>query len=215
MDSKVAAVVDVHAFMTRSIPPLLVMHAKGRVPTGGWSNGRLVPWVYIMPPRDGIWDFDFIAQMPHGSAIDVMSSILADLSLPKPKWCKGVRIHGASGSVEVSLFAQVDGKEEDLPAVHANWVAFPESQISADTKGGGVDGFPWCVAPDALERAIASAKLLADRAEPQLDQPISSLIGRFVRVYHQGDAITMDYRPERLNIQLEADSQRIVSIYFG
>lgn len=35
-----------------------------------------------------------------------------------------------------------------------------------------------------------------------------------VRVYHQGDALTMDFSPTRLNVELDADG-RIIRIHCG
>ena len=43
---------------------------------------------------------------------------------------------------------------------------------------------------------------------------IRELIGRPVRCYREGDAVTMDFRPERVNIVTDAASV-IVDIYFG
>jgi len=48
------------------------------------------------------------------------------------------------------------------------------------------------------------------------DEPttVRELIGRPLRVYQRGDAITMDHRPERVNVETD-DSSVIVNIRFG
>ncbi len=49
----------------------------------------------------------------------------------------------------------------------------------------------------------------------EIDEPgLQELEGRPLRVYHTGDMLTMDYRPDRVNIELGAD-QMIVKVWFG
>lgn len=43
---------------------------------------------------------------------------------------------------------------------------------------------------------------------------IRELLGRPGRCYRQGDALTQDYRPERVNIEMDAGN-RITNIWFG
>jgi len=150
MDAKVLEVVSVSFVLTKSSPPGIVIHATGRVPSSGWSNGRLSPYVYLHPPADGIWDFDFIATAPSGIALTVMSPIDAVQAIhPSPAWCKGVRIHAGSNTME-SKNADLD--ESKLSVL--NWVPYPwatNASTILNTKGavtqGGVDGFPWSANP--------------------------------------------------------------------
>jgi hypothetical protein len=88
-------------------PPLLFVGASGEVPTTGWTNIRLEPYFYIVPPKDGIWDFDFVGNPPTGIAGDVVLPAHASIVLPLPKWLKGVRVHAAQNSMEAVL-----GKKE-------------------------------------------------------------------------------------------------------
>lgn len=73
----------------------------------------------------------------------------------------------------------------------------------------GRQGFEPC----SGEEQINLAKLLGSSVR---DAPntIRELIGRLVRVYTTGDALTQDWRPERVNIELN-DSSKIVDIWFG
>ena len=64
----------------------------------------------------------------------------------------------------------------------------------------GDDPLPW---PWAQATSVSSNPTLC-----------RELIGRTCRCYTQGDALTKDFRPERVNIELDRDS-RIADIWFG
>jgi hypothetical protein len=81
---------------------LLSINATGTVPTTGWTALRLVPRYYVMPPRDGLWDFDFIGDRPQGIVGQVVLPVAAHSWVYAPQWCRGVRIHSASNSVEAT-----------------------------------------------------------------------------------------------------------------
>lgn len=81
-----------------SIPNLYVA-ALGEVPTTGWSNIMLLPRVYVNPPTDGIWDFDFVGS-PAGIAADIVLPVHASYAGHAPKWVKGVRVHAAQNAQE-------------------------------------------------------------------------------------------------------------------
>ena len=98
---KVMEVQNVELTIYKMLPPTLNIHADGVVPTLGYKNGRLVPYVYVQFPPDGIWDFDFVADAPDGPAGDVLCPISADyIWHDYPKELKGVRIHATSNSIE-------------------------------------------------------------------------------------------------------------------
>ncbi|WP_416066101.1 I78 family peptidase inhibitor [Rhizobium sp. ZK1] len=76
--------------------------------------------------------------------------------------------------------------------------------------------WPWAAIattePDAGARAfinVISALTQSGSAPTQ----IAELIGRRCRIYNEGDMITMDYVPQRVNVVLEAG--RISRIWFG
>lgn len=70
----------------------LFVGALGTVPTSGWSHGQLSPRYPIVPPKDGIWEFDFVADAPHGVVLQVELPITAVTIQGCPDWVKGVRI---------------------------------------------------------------------------------------------------------------------------
>lgn len=103
MDAKVSSVESVCLNVNKSNPPQLVAAAKGLVNSSGWSDGRLVPWLYVMPPEDGIQDFDFIAKSPDGMVLWVELPITASLVMEMPGWLKGVRVHAATNAMEAKV----------------------------------------------------------------------------------------------------------------
>jgi hypothetical protein len=78
---------------------VLYVVASGTVPTSGWSNGQLSPRIYVTPPADGIWDFDFVAEEPHGIVLPVLSPISGSHIGTAPGWLSGVRVIAASNNV--------------------------------------------------------------------------------------------------------------------
>lgn len=96
---KILEVTQVELTVLESFPPQLRIAASGTVPTAGWCGPRLVPYIYIQPPPDRIYDFDFVADPPEGSAAQVISPIDAVyVWKDSPKRLKGVRIHASQNS---------------------------------------------------------------------------------------------------------------------
>ena len=103
---KVDSVKKVEVALLKSNPPKLSIKAEGEVPTGGWSAGELVAWVYVQPPPDGIYDFDFVAEPPPAGSVvtQAFTPISAEKVLETiPKGLRGVRIHAASNKREALL----------------------------------------------------------------------------------------------------------------
>jgi hypothetical protein len=92
---KILEVLDVELFVLENHPPKLRIRASGNIPGEGWTNPRLEPFVFIQPPPDGIYDFDFVADPPHQEpATDAITPIgVVHLWDPLPPDAKGVRIH--------------------------------------------------------------------------------------------------------------------------
>ena len=92
---KVLEVLDVELFVLKNHPPKLRITASGNILGKGWTNPRLEPVVFIQPPPDGIYDFDFVADPPHQEpATDAITPIgVVHLWDPLPPGAKGVRIH--------------------------------------------------------------------------------------------------------------------------
>lgn len=97
----IAEVTDVSVSILEKHPPILVVHASGRVSSGGWTNPGLSRVVYITPPADGIQEYKFMATPPSGANIGVMLPVAAQDSWDDPSaWVKGVRVMSASNSLE-------------------------------------------------------------------------------------------------------------------
>jgi hypothetical protein len=102
--TNVATIDSVRCAINKSNPPELVVMAYGTVPTGGWTNEKMDPRVYVTPPVDGIWDYDFMALKPTGPVPQVITPIQATHT-----WAdypandlKGVRIHGVGAGIKES-----------------------------------------------------------------------------------------------------------------
>lgn len=89
--------------LLKTMPPMLSISVDGMVPTGGWSNAQLSPWIYIKQPSDGVQDFTMYAEPPAPGTIVSMGFAVVN-SAPKPffvpVWIKGVRIHASSNKLE-------------------------------------------------------------------------------------------------------------------
>ena len=71
----------------------LTITAKGVVSTGGWSDPELAQYIYITPPADGIYSFDFIAKKPTGIVTQVITPIEAQFVWKDfPAELKGIRV---------------------------------------------------------------------------------------------------------------------------
>ena len=145
MDAKVFEVTSVSHALTKSMPPGLIVVASGNVSSSGWSNGRLIPYVYVMPPSDGIWDFDFVATAPKGIALTVISPMSAQTMIhPMPPWCQGVRVHAGSNKME-SGATRIDSKQVKNFGTDEQSETANLANINAAGVDGGVDAFPWTV----------------------------------------------------------------------
>ncbi|MEO7602030.1 MAG: hypothetical protein ABIS39_02030 [Sphingomicrobium sp.] len=97
----VAEVTDVSTSWLESEPPFLVVNAKGKVGTPGWTNPTLTRAVYVTPPADGIQEYDFSATPPTGIVQQVVTAIAAADRWHDPaNWVKGVRVKSATNSME-------------------------------------------------------------------------------------------------------------------
>ena len=103
---KIAEITDVQLTILKSNPPQLSITAKGNTSSSGWSKPELKPFVYVAPPQDGIYDFDFVAVPPSGGSATVITPVEATYILnPLPETLKGVRMHSAQNNKEAMLEA--------------------------------------------------------------------------------------------------------------
>jgi hypothetical protein len=68
--------------LVREKPRLLLLEATGKVPTGGWTNGRLQRVIPLFPPKDGIYDVKVMAAKPD----DPASSDVAPVAVKALEW---------------------------------------------------------------------------------------------------------------------------------
>ena len=114
--SKVPTITSAAAF---GFPPgfdRVFVIAQGLAPTSGWSSPRLSPHFYIMPPADGFWEFDFVADEPSGIVLQVQLPLVASGIFSPPDWMKGIRVTGGNKSIDI----QVDRSAKTAPAVPRN-----------------------------------------------------------------------------------------------
>jgi hypothetical protein len=85
------------------VPGMMLICARGQVNSGGWTNGTLTPRVYVVRPRNGIWEVDFTATPPRPGTMvpHVVTPISAEKRWAAPARMRGVRIVGATNSIVV------------------------------------------------------------------------------------------------------------------
>lgn len=120
--TRIYSVDTVDLAILKKNPPDLAVEASGRVTSSGWSNPRLEPFVYIVPPADGVLDCDMCATPPAPGQIvlPALMKVSADLVIPdfENYWAPGVpitgvRVHSANNS-KTTLLANVP---KGMPAV--------------------------------------------------------------------------------------------------
>ena len=105
METKIMEVTKVSLEILKKNPPILQINSSGKVNTGGWTNGQLSAFVYVTPPQDGIYEFDFVADPPSG----VSPSVISDIYATPFEWqdfpneLKGVKVYSSSNSITEDL----------------------------------------------------------------------------------------------------------------
>ncbi|HET9640953.1 MAG TPA: hypothetical protein VFP12_17300 [Allosphingosinicella sp.] len=82
-------------------PGSVMICARGRVGTRGWTNAMLTPRVYIAPPANGIWEVDFTARPPRGIVPQVVTPISARRYWAAHRGLRGIRIVSRTNSIVV------------------------------------------------------------------------------------------------------------------
>lgn len=117
MQSRIYSVDEVHVeslIVIPENPPAIAVSAKGTVLTTGWTQPDLTPWVYIVPPKDGILDLDFVATHPVGLVLQVICPISVTKAFSIPAWVVGVRIHSSTNKVEAKIAGARKPSEADI-----------------------------------------------------------------------------------------------------
>jgi hypothetical protein len=100
----VLSVEEVQLSILKSDPPQLAIFARGTVRTGGWSNPELVEIIYVTPPADGFYEYEFRATPPTGPSTDALTPIEAKTVRHSiPPELKGVRVIAETNRQEAKL----------------------------------------------------------------------------------------------------------------
>jgi hypothetical protein len=87
------------------LPPNLVVDVVGEVPTGGYTNVKLIRVKHTTPPKDGIQEYRLVATPPDGPATQVITELKArdvwKAYTQEAPWLKGVRVLGVGEGVVV------------------------------------------------------------------------------------------------------------------
>lgn len=85
----------------QSNPPELIILVHGMVNSGGWRNIKLIPYLYIQPPPDGIYDFEMVGTKPGGIVTQAIVEVKAayKMNYPKAREVKGVRINSRTNRI--------------------------------------------------------------------------------------------------------------------
>ncbi|MCM0147412.1 hypothetical protein KCN56_02365 [Photobacterium galatheae] len=103
-ETKLFQVSDIKMVLLKSNPPQLEVTVYGDTTTSGWKNVRLNPFVYVITPMDGIYEFDFVAVPPEGPAAQVITPVEASYTiLSVPNELKGIRVYALSNQMEKLL----------------------------------------------------------------------------------------------------------------
>ncbi|MEM9896827.1 MAG: hypothetical protein AAF789_10695 [Bacteroidota bacterium] len=97
MSQKVFEVKEVNISILESLPPQLLIEASGIASSSGWSNPTLVP---TGSQKDGIYEFDFMADLPTDGFLTVLtpiegSHVIQDI----PADLKGVKVIAEQNSI--------------------------------------------------------------------------------------------------------------------
>lgn len=111
MAERVPEIISVHYVFQTSNPPNLIVTAVGQVPTLGWKNATLSPRVYVVPPADGVWEFDMYAEPPTGIVAQVISAVVAGHVWERfdQPGIVGVRVWGAKNYKEIRFAERSSG----------------------------------------------------------------------------------------------------------
>ncbi len=88
----------------KSNPPKLSITSKGKTRTTGWRDGQLMPRFNLSHPAlNGVYEFDFIAQIPTGITLQILTPISANYTLSKiPSDLKKIIVYAEINKTEQS-----------------------------------------------------------------------------------------------------------------
>jgi hypothetical protein len=104
MLTKVLEVTSIQLEILKKQPPILSVVVEGIVGSPGWKKARLVPYVYVKPPGNGIYEFDLVALCPTIITIQKLTSIKAAGQWQDyPPDLKGVKVYASTNCDEKML----------------------------------------------------------------------------------------------------------------
>jgi hypothetical protein len=234
---KIMKVSSVKLQIWKSKPPMLEIDCQGVVTTTGWTNGQLAPYYYIMPPQDGIYEFDFVADPPKEMALQVLTPISARFVWPSfPEDLKGVRIYSKTNDIvaklsretnEISLDVKRMGTTEEQPTETANHIGMVELEnkslvfnavlLSHQTETLFLNGLVLTYHEDdviSIERAVPQginpAILIFNLKVTHGKGPIKGTLKPFTFQ----EAITTNYQQVSINFKNECVTVDVQTIHF-
>ena len=79
---------------------IVLVSATGHTRTATWHNVRLEPKRYVVPPKDGIWDFAFVGD-PTGANLEMIAPVSASYVWNSfPQDLQGVRVIAETDEIE-------------------------------------------------------------------------------------------------------------------
>ena len=97
---RVPFITDIKLSVQESNPPNLIVEVVGETPSPGWVFPLLVRRIYVTPPVDGIWEYDFLA-FRSDSPLTVVEELRGSNLWERydEKNVKGVRVYGVGEGV--------------------------------------------------------------------------------------------------------------------
>jgi len=101
----VKAIIDVKFVYEEKKPPVLVVTARGAVPTGGWKEPQLALQKFEKPPADGVYEFLMTAIAPDGPATQAIQEVKASYRWENPPMgLKGLKVSGVGEGAKSVMF---------------------------------------------------------------------------------------------------------------
>lgn len=102
MAKKIYQVTNLQRIISVAKPHKLIIYAEGQASSSGWTNGALQPHIYVSPPADGVYEFDFVADEPTGIDNPVLTPIDALFVWDKmPDHLEGVKVYAENNDMSV------------------------------------------------------------------------------------------------------------------
>jgi len=102
---KIFNIKEITTDILKSNPPQLSITVKGNTRTSGWKTGQLIPrFNQTHPAINGIYEFDFVAQIPNGITLQVIDPIVTNFVLTTiPQDLKKIIVYAETNHLEKSF----------------------------------------------------------------------------------------------------------------